>query len=172
MDAIEAIMSRASVRKFLPQKLDEQQIETLLRAAMAAPSAGNKQPWQFVVITNRDVMLQISAQFQTAAPLVSAPLAIVVCGNLDRTFEGEGVDYWIEDTSAATQNILLAAHALGLGAVWCGIYPLSERVSFLKTLLHMPNNICPLGVVAVGYAAEKVEPKDKWNPSAVHYNSF
>ncbi|MCQ2374509.1 MAG: nitroreductase family protein [Salinivirgaceae bacterium] len=172
MDAIDAILTRASVRKFLPQKIDAQQVEMLLRAAMSAPSAGNKQPWQFVVITSRDVLLQISAQFPTAAPLNSAPLAIVVCGDLTRTFSGEGIDYWVEDTSAATQNILLAAHAMNLGAVWCGIYPLSERVNFLRTLLRLPDNICPLGVVAVGYAAEKVEPKDKWNTAAIHYNVF
>ena len=96
----------------------------------------------------------------------------MVCGDMNKTFEGNGLDYWVEGSSAATENLLLAAHGLGLGAVWCGIYPLPERVSSLQDLLKLPENIIPLNVIPVGYQAEFTEPKDKWNPESVHYECW
>lgn len=170
--AIENIMSRTSIRDYQDRPVEDEKIETILRAAMAAPSAGNKQPWRFIVIRDKKTLTDISENFKTMKMAAKAPLAIVVCGDLNATFPGEGVGYWVEDASAATENLLLAAHSLGLGAVWCGIYPLTERVDLLKEMLDIPDSIVPLNVVPIGYPAENPEPKDKWNPSSVHYEKW
>ena len=166
---IDNIMTRTSIRAYENRDVEPEKVETMLRAAMAAPSAGNKQPWKFIVIKDKNTLTAISGNMRTMRMAKEAPLAIVVCGDMNKTFEGNGLDYWVEDTSAATENLLLAAHGLGLGAVWCGIYPLPERVSFLQDLLKLPENIIPLNVIPVGYPAEFPEPKDKWNPESVHY---
>lgn len=170
--AIENIMTRTSVRAYTDQAVEPEKVETILRAAMAAPSAGNKQPWRFVVVTDKEILQQISDTLHTIRMAKDAPLAIVVCGDLTATFPGDGLDYWVEDTSAATENLLLAAHSLGLGAVWCGIYPMPDRVAFLSNLLELPGNIVPLNVVPIGYPAENPEPKDKWIPENIHSNTW
>lgn len=167
--AIDNIMTRTSVRAYEDRPVEDEKVEAMLRAAMAAPSAGNKQPWKFVVIKDKNTLNEISANLSTMKMAKDAPLAIVVCGDLDNTFPDDGRDYWVEDTSAATENLLLAAHGLGLGAVWCGIYPVKERVSFLKELLHLPGNIVPLNVIPIGYPADTPTPKDKWKPENIHY---
>ena len=100
-----------------------------------------------------------------------APLGIVVCGDLEATFPEEGRDYWIEDTSAAMENLLLAAHSIGLEAVWCGIYPMTDRVQAFSEMLSLPENIIPMGVAIIGHPQSAQEPKDKWNPEYVHYES-
>ena len=169
---IDNIMTRTSVRAYTSQPVDDTTVETMIRAAMAAPSAGNKQPWRFVVVTQGEILQQISDTLHTMRMAKDAPLAIVVCGDLNDTFPGEGLDYWVEDASAATENLLLAAHSLGLGAVWCGIYPMSERVEYLSRLLELPGNIVPLNVVPIGYPAESPAPKDKWKPENIHYNTW
>lgn len=167
MSALEAIMTRTSIRDYSDRQLSEQQIDTLLRAAMAAPTAGNKQPWRFVVIKDKKILEEISDNFRPIQMARKAPVAIVVCGDTTATFEGQGVGYWIQDASAATENMLIAAHAMGLGAVWCGIYPLSERVETLSKLLDLPENVLPLNVVPIGYPAEDPAPKDKWHPEYI-----
>lgn len=167
-EAIDNIMTRTSIRAYTDQEVTDETVETLLRAAMAAPSAGNKQPWRFVVVRDREELVRFADAYRTMDHVRSAALAIVVCGDMEDTFPGDGLDYWVEDTSAATENLLLAAHSLGLGAVWCGIYPLPERVNFLKDELQLPENIVPLGVVSLGYPAEAPAPKDKWNPDYVY----
>lgn len=169
---IENIMTRTSIRAYQDMDVSEETVDTLLRAAMAAPSAGNKQPWHFVVIRDKAKLNTISENLNTMKMAKDAPLAIVVCGDLTKTFPDEGVGYWVQDASAATENLLLAAHCMGLGAVWCGIYPLSERVAFLKNLLKLPENIVPLNVIPIGYPAESPEPKDKWNEDNVHYETW
>ncbi len=169
---VENIMTRTSVRAYQEKAVEEEKVETLLRAAMAAPTAGNKQPWTFVVITNKDILHAISTNLHTMRMAEKAPLAIVVCGDMEKTFPEDGLDYWVEDTSAATENLLLAAHGLGLGAVWCGIYPMKERVAFLKELLQLPENMVPLNVVPIGYPAESPDPKDKWKPENIHYETW
>ncbi|MDE6493772.1 MAG: nitroreductase family protein [Bacteroidales bacterium] len=170
MAAINLIMSRTSIRAYSGQSVENDKVETLLKAAMAAPTAGNKQPWKFVVIKDKQILNRLaSGNMKMAA---DADLAIVVCGDLNLTFPGEGVDYWIQDASAATENLLLAAHALGLGAVWCGIYPIQERVRMLSELLNLPEHIIPLNVIPIGYPAENPEPKDKWKPNSIHYDSW
>lgn len=169
---ISNIMTRSSVRSYQEREIEDPKVETLLRAAMAAPSAGNKQPWKFVIIKEKCTLHEISTNLHTIKMAENAPLAIVVCGDMDNTFPEDGRDYWIEDASAATENLLLAAHGLGLGAVWCGIYPIKERVDFIQKLLHLPENIVPLNVIPVGYPAETTTPKDKWKPENIHYEKW
>lgn len=169
---IDNIMTRTSIRAYQDRDVEDAKVETMLRAAMAAPTAGNKQPWKFVVIRDKNILHEISTNLHTMKMAEHAPLAIVVCGDLDNTFPEDGRDYWVEDTSAASENLLLAAHGLGLGAVWCGIYPMTKRVAFLQKLLHLPENIVPLNVIPIGYPAENPEPKDKWKPENVHYEHW
>lgn len=170
--AIETIMTRTSIRDFQNKPVEEEKVESMLRAAMAAPTAVNKQPWRFIVIKEKKTLKAISENFNSMKMAEKAPLAIVVCGDLKATLDGEGTDYWVQDASAATENLLLAAHSLGLGAVWCGIYPIKQRVGQLKEMLDIPDGIIPLNVIPIGYPAENPEPKDKWNPSEIHYETW
>lgn len=170
--AIENIMTRTSVRAYTDRKISNEQIDTLLRAAMAAPTAGNKQPWRFVVVNERYKLDKIGNEFESMTMMKQAPLAVVVCGDTTATFTGEGVGYWIQDASAATENLLLAAHAMGLGAVWCGVYPVSERVKRFTQILNLPGEILPLSCIAIGYPSGENVPKDKWNPDHVRYNNW
>lgn len=172
MAVIDSIMSRVSIRHFTNENVSEKDIETLLRAAMAAPSAGNKQPWTFVVVSDKELLTKMGDEVMSWAPAKRAPVAIVVCGNLNNTFPGEGTNYWIEDTSAATENILLAAHALNLGAVWLGCYPLSERTGFIGQLLGLPSNIIPMGIVAIGHPESLTPAKDKFKTENIHHNHW
>lgn len=169
---IENIMTRTSVRKFQEKAVEDEKIEILLRAAMAAPSAANKQPWRFVVIKDRATLDEIADSLHTMKMAAEAPLAIVVCGDMNATLEGDGLDYWIEDTSAATENLLLAAHDIGLGAVWCGVYPMKNRMAYVQRLLQLPSDIVPLNIIPIGYPAETPEPKDKWDPAKIHYEEW
>lgn len=168
---IENIMTRLSVRKFTPEPIGRDTLETIVKAGMAAPTAVNKQPWEFVVVTEREVLDSLDA-VHPHANLPTATAAIIVCGNMQKTLEGEGRQYWIQDCSAATENILLAAHAFGLGAVWCGVYPMNERVVPVRDVLGLPDYITPLNIVTMGHPAGEGAPKDKWNPDAVHYQRW
>lgn len=170
--ALECIMTRSSVRAYTDQPVDSADVEKMLRAAMAAPSAMNKQPWRFVVINDRGVLDTIASKLHNAGMAAHAPLAILVCGDMADTIEGEGRDYWIEDTSASSENLLLAAHALGLGGVWCGIYPLSERVADVRAICSLPESVVPMGLMVIGHPAKEGQPKDKWDPSKIHYNRW
>ncbi len=167
---IDNIMTRTSVRRYQDTPVEDEKVEQLLRAAMAAPSAGDKRPWEFVVITDKEILGEISANIHTSSHAVNAPLVVVVCGDMTKTFPEDGLDYWVEDTSAAAENLLLAAHGLGLGAVWCGIYPMRNRVAFLSELLHLPGYIVPMNIITIGYPAEDPAPKDKWDESRIHRN--
>lgn len=171
-DPIETIMTRVSVRAYTDKAVEDDKIETMLRAAMAAPSAGNKQPWRFVVIKDKAILSAIAQNLHTMTMADKAPMAIVVCGDMNDTFPGDGLDYWVEDASAATENLLLAAHSMGLGAVWCGIYPMKDRVAFIQNLLKLPENIVPLNVIPIGYPAEQPGIKDKWKPGNIHYDTW
>lgn len=160
---INNIMTRASIRTFTDEPLTDSQIEALLKAGMAAPSARNKQPWKFVVVKSRPLLRQIADSLPNTR-LASAACAIVVCGDMTKTLDGVDRNFWIHDCSAATENILLAAHALGLGAVWTGIFPNPDRVDKLRGLTDIPETQIPLCVIAIGRPAENPAPKDKWNP--------
>ena len=170
-DTVSTILTRTSIRAYTSQPVEQEKVETLLRAAMAAPTAMNKQPWDFVVVNDAKVLAALSDSLPYAKMLKQAQLAIVVCGNKHKTIEGNGEDFWIQDASAATENLLLAAHAMGLGAVWTGVYP-TERVAPVSTVLGMPDYVVPLNVIPVGYPAESPEPKDKWKPENIHYNAW
>lgn len=169
---IEDIMTRTSVRSYSDKEVGNEQIDTLLRAAMAAPTAGNKQPWRFVVVNDRAILDSIGDNFGTMTMAKQASLAVIMCGDVTATFDGEGQGYWIQDVSAASENLLLAAHAMGLGAVWCGIYPMSERVKQFSQMLNLPENILPMACICIGYPSGETTPKDKWKPEYIHYNSW
>lgn len=169
---IDDIMTRTSVRAYSDRAVGEQTVDTLLRAAMAAPTAGNKQPWRFVVVDDKATLQAISEDLNTMTMAKDAQLAVIMCGVPAETFPGEGQGYWVQDVSAATENLLLAAHAMGLGAVWCGIYPISERVAQFSKMLHLPSDIVPMACVCIGYPAGETTPKDKWKPEYIRYNTW
>ena len=170
--AIENIMTCTSIRAFTGQSVSSDTVEMLLRAGMAAPTAVNLQPWHFVAVTDRAKLDEMRQANPHAKMLEQAPLAIVVCGDMNKAMEGPGRDFWIQDCSAATENILLAAHALGLGAVWTGGHPIEERVNTLREILQLPENLIPLCAIVIGYPAENPEPKDKWKTENVSYNTY
>ena len=169
--AIENIMTRTSIRQFKAQPVEQDKVDILLKAAMAAPSALNLQPWHFIVINDKETIALLSGKQPT-----SAPLMIAVCGDTDKTMLPDGStklpDFWVEDVSAATENLLLAAHALGLGAVWTGVYPAMDRTAEVANVLNCPQNIVPLAVVRVGYPDESPEPKNKYKEENISYNKF
>lgn len=169
---INNIMTRTSIRQYESRTIESDKVETMLRAAMAAPTAVNKQPWAFVVIDNRAQLDTLASLTKSHQMLAQAPLAIVVCGDMNKALEDEARPYWIEDCSAAMENLLLSAHGLGLGAVWLGVYPIQDRIDVISQALNLPSHIVPLGIASIGYPAQTPEPKDKWNPEAVHYNKW
>ena len=168
--ALNCIMTRTSIRQYQDRPVEQEKVEQLLRAAMAAPTAVNKQPWHFYVLNTKEAINRLADASQRGSDMVrSAALVIVVCGDMDKALEGKAREYWIQDTSAATENLLLAAHALGLGAVWTGVYPMKERVEMTTKVLSLPENLVPLCTILIGYPAENPTPKDKWKPENVTY---
>lgn len=173
--ALECILTRTSVRQYQPDRtISRDTVETLLRAAMSAPTAVNKQPWAFIALDDRAALDSLAQVLPYARMLTKAPLAIVTCGDLSKAIDGEDADkgFWIQDVSAATENLLLAAHAMGLGAVWTGVYPDAERVKDVQERLDLPANVIPLAVVPVGYPTGPQKPKEKWEPANVHFNKW
>ena len=168
MEAYEAIMTRRSVRAYTAQPVPDDAIKELLAAAMNAPSASNQQPWQFVVVTERKQLNALTTVLPYGQMLKGAPLAIAVCG--DRQLQSE--EYWVQDCSAATQNLLLAAHAKGLGAVWLGVYPRSEHVAGISKLFNLPAHVIPLCVVSMGYPLESQPPVRRYNEARIHYDQW
>ncbi|MCH5232607.1 MAG: nitroreductase family protein [Muribaculaceae bacterium] len=168
---IENIMTRTSIRQFTDQPVAKDTLDLIVKAGMAAPSAVNAQPWAFVIVTEREVLDSLNA-LKPWFNLKTATAAIIVCGDLNKAMEGPGQEYWIQDCSAASENILLAAHAYGLGAVWCGVYPGQEMVDGVKNVLGIPENIIPLNVITMGYPAENPEPKDKFKTENIHYQKW
>ena len=168
-DAINNIMTRTSIRKYTNEPVSKADIETLLRAGMAAPTAVNKQPWHFVAVTDKAKLAELAGR---RGMIKQAGVAIVVCGNMGKAMQGPAQAFWIQDCSAATENILLTANALGLGAVWTGCYPMNDRVVEVSKVLKLPETIIPLCVIAIGHPAERPTPKDKWKPENVSYNEF
>lgn len=167
---LDNIATRTSIRDYEARPVEQTKVDNMLRAAMAAPTAMNKQPWHFVVVNQRSVLDALSEANPNAKMLKKAPLAIVVCGDTEKMIEGGGRDFWIQDASAATENLLLAAHAMGLGAVWTGAYPSEERCNSISKVLSLPNNLIPLNMVVIGYPAEHPHPKDKFKEENMSYN--
>ena len=166
---MKAILERRSIRKYTDETVSDQDIKELLQAAMAAPSAGNQQPWEFIVVNDRKILNKIPEVHPYSQMLKTAPLAIIVCGNLDKEMNK---GYWVQDCTAATENILIEAQYKGLGAVWLGVYPREERVKGLKKLFDLSENIIPLSIISIGHPAEKKEPSDRYNPSVIHVNKW
>ncbi len=169
-EALVNIMTRTSVRDYTDASVSSATLDTLIRAGMSAPTAGNKQPWKFIVVTERGRLDSLAhGNWRMAA---KAQAAIVVCGDMTNVFPEEGRDYWVQDCSAATENILLAAHAVGLGAVWCGCYPISDRVAMVRDIFDIPETVVPMSIVMLGYPTSESTPKDKYKPENIHYNKW
>ncbi len=168
---IDNILTRSSVRTYTSQAIDDEVIQTLLRAGMAAPSGGNKQPWELMVITDRAILDAIPPIIKGAHMANKAPMAIAVLGSPASALIP---DYWVQDCSAVTQNILLAAHGLGLGAVWCGAFPENGtgRVEATSKLLNLPQGTYALSIIVIGHPDSEPNIHDKWDPSKVHYNTY
>lgn len=167
---IQCIMTRTSVRDYTDRPIAKETLDTILKAGMAAPTAMNKQPWQFVVVDDAKLRSQMADALEYGDNIRKCNLAIVMCGDMSLAADGQNRDYWIQDLSAATENVLLAAQAVGVGAVWCGIYPIQQRVDAIRELLNLPSDWIPLDIVALGYPSAPTTPKEKWNPQKVHYN--
>jgi len=167
------IFQRTSVRKYTSETVSPEQIETLLKAGMAAPSARNIQPWEFVVIQDRDSLNKISEFGSFAHMLKEAPLAIVVCADTDKEMPAQaGKHYWVQDCSAATQNIMLQATEMGLGSVWIGTYPKEEMYKPLAQLLELPENIIAVTTISIGHPTEEATPKNKFDKSKIHFDKW
>ena len=162
----EIMYARRSIRKFKEDKVKEEDIKYLLELAMSAPSACNRMPWEFYVIENKEIL----DKFYTIRPMrYKAPLAIVVCGNKDRMLKEHLAEYFIQDCSAAIENILLGVTELSLGAVWCGITPQEDKIALAKEFLSLLDNIVPVVLIYIGYKDEEKEPQTQYDESKVHY---
>ncbi len=167
MELKEVLLKRRSIRKFTNQKIEKEIIEELLIAAMSGPSACNRCPWEFYVITDKDKLLELKGASRFTK--MDAPLAIVVCGNLSRALPVQLSSYWIQDCSAATENILLRATDLGLGTVWCGIHPQKRAEKRVSEILDLNSKWIPLNIIWIGYPAENPEERTQYDSKRVHY---
>ena len=171
MNGYEVVLSRRSVRRYKDEKVSEELMEKLLRAGMCAPSAHNEQPWHFIVISDRGILDEIPKIHPYAKMLNEASIAICVCA--DHNLEKDpSADYWVQDCSASTENILIAAHSLGLGACWLGVHPRAERKQAIGKLLKLPDNIMAFSIIAIGYPAEEKEPAQRFKPERIHNNCW
>lgn len=164
---LQAIFNRKSVRHYKDNKVEKDKLETVVRAAMAAPSAMNRQPWHFIIIDDPEKAKSLCNALPYAK--YNSPAAIVVCGNMNLDTNGT---FWIQDCSAATQNLLLAAEALGLGAVWTAVAPDEGRTNIVREQLNLPEHLMPLNVICIGYPTGEDKPKDKWDPSKINWNTI
>lgn len=169
MDAVKAVLTRRSVRKYLNKKISDKLIHELIIAGISAPSAVNKQPWQFMIIDDHKLIDKIPGFHPNAKMLFNADKAILVCGDLDLE---ENIGYLIQDCSAATENILIAARAKGLGSCWLGIYPRKERISGLRNLFKIPEHIIPFSLISLGYPAVEQSRVDRYKSSIIHRNKW
>ena len=167
MEVKEALLRRRSIRKFSSESVPEEMINELLHAAMSGPSACNRTPWEFFVISNPEILekLRKAARYSN----IEAPLAIVVCGNLSKALPSQLSPFWIQDCSAATENILLTATDLGLGAVWCGIHPMKRAEKNVSEILSLSEKMIPLNIIYIGNPAEEPEARDQFSEKKVHY---
>ena len=161
------LFARRSIRRYTEQPVEEEKVQVLLQAAMAAPSAANYRPWHFVVVTDATTRAALAQANQFVRMLAEAPLCIVPCGELALSHP-RWPEFWVQDLSAATENLLLAATALGMGAVWCGCFPKPDRIGGVRRILDIPEGVVPLGLIAVGYPAEEKEPRTQYDPERVH----
>ncbi|MBQ6876932.1 MAG: nitroreductase family protein [Oscillospiraceae bacterium] len=167
MELKNALLKRRSIRKFTDEAVSENDISELLHAAMSGPSACNRTPWEFYVVTNPEVLekLRKAARYSK----ITSPLAIVVCGNLSKALPLQLSPFWIQDCSAATENILLRSTDLGLGAVWCGVHPMKTAEKNVREALSLPEKIVPLNIIHIGHPAEEPEARDQFSEKKIHY---
>ncbi len=170
-ETLKTIHQRKSVRNYIEKEVTKEQLETIIKAAMAAPTAINAQPWQFLVVTDKALKAKYAEGNRQADMINKCSALVVVCG--DKTIGNErSWAYWDQDCSAATENLLLAVESLGLGAVWTGIYPGEDRIKTVKEKFALPDNVVPLCVILVGYPDGTDQPKDKWKPERIHWNKY
>jgi nitroreductase len=167
---IETIYARRSIRKYQDRPVEKEKLETLLKAAMAAPSAMNNRPWEFVVVTEPEKMEAIRSALMFGKH--NAPAAIAVCAKTAGLRNPISAKYWVQDCSAATENILLAAVGLGLGSVWLGVHPVHNFSKRIAKVLNLPPNITPLNVIYVGYPAEEKAPRTQYDDKRVHWERY
>jgi nitroreductase len=169
MEILEAIHGRRSIRKYTHEPVEKAVVEEIIRAGMMAPSAGNAQCWHFVVLRDRQKLEALSQNHVYASVVHLAPVAILVCGDLKLDKSG---GYWVQDCAAATQNMLLAAHGMGLGSVWIGLYPREQRVADLRALLPLPDRIIPFSLLPLGYPDEEKDRVQRFNPRRIHFDKW
>lgn len=167
-ETLQTIFSRASVRSYGDAPVSADTLLMLVRAGMAAPTAVNKRPWEFIVVTDRATLEKLAAALQYARMAAHAAAAIVVAGDTRRQYGGTDAQYWIMDCSAASENILLAAHSLGLGAVWTSVFPEQDRMDKVRGILGIPDHVVPLNVIPIGAPAAAVKAQDKYDPAQIH----
>lgn len=160
------IFSRKSVRHYTDEEVSRETLEQLVKAGMAAPSGKNTQPWSFVIVSDRQILDKMADGLPYAKMLKDAKHAIIVCGDEEKS------SYWYLDCSAASQNILLAIEAMGLGGVWTAAYPYEDRIKVVREAIELPANIIPLNVIPVGHPKNMEKPKDKWDATKVHWNKY
>jgi len=165
------IFGRRSIRVFLPGEVSDEQVKTLLEAAMSAPSAVAKDPWRFVVVREKETLKKIADALPNGKMLPNAAVGIVVCGDIEAAHDKQ-LSYLLQDCAAAIENLLLAAHTLGLGTCWLGVHPRENRVKAIKEILGLPENIIPVSVVAVGKPGEVKEPQTRYKAEKVHYERW
>lgn len=170
METLEAIKTRRSIRQYKQEIISNDILKDLLTAGMSGPTAGNK-PWKFIVINDPEKIREVAKADSGANLASNVPLAILVCGDMEK-YQDISQKYWVIDSSIAAQNILLAAQSKGLGAVWSGVYPTEERINGLKSLFELPETIKPLVLIVIGYPAEHLPVVDRYDASRVHYNTF
>jgi nitroreductase len=171
-DVISIIHQRKSVRSYTKSSVSRESLSELVKAGMAAPSAGNKQPWVFIVVDDRNILDALGVGLPYAKMLKQAPAAIVVCGDLHKAYTGWEQSFWVQDCSAAAENILLAAEAMGFGAVWTGIYPAKDRDSLVRKILNLPGHIIPLNIIPIGHPMGIEKQKNKWNKENLIWNAW
>lgn len=164
------IIERRSVRRFTPEGVDPDLQRAILYAGMSAPSGVNRQPWEFVLIDDPEILRELAEALPYAKMAAEAPIAIVVCGNRERFLEGDDSTLWVQDLGAASENILLAAHALGLGGVWTALYPHEDREEAVRRILRLPDSYVPYNLIPIGHPASDHDPMDKWHPDRIHLN--
>ncbi len=164
---LELMYSRRSVREYTDEPVSEEQVEAMLKAAMAAPSAQDLRPWHFVVVRRRKLLDKLAEVHKYAYMLEQAPLAIIVCGDQEVSER-----HWVEDTCAATQNLLLAATAVGLGGVWISLYPKKKHQRYVRDVLDIPEGMGVLCVVALGQPAEKQKERSYYDPERIHHDEW
>lgn len=169
---LDAISTRTSIRAYQDRPVGADTVELLLRAAMSAPSARNRQPWAFIVVDDKDLLRQLADSLPYAQSAAAAPMAVVVCGVLTESQGATNAGWWVQDAAAASENLLLAVHAVGLGAVWTGVYSYEDRVRAVRNVLGLPRHVVPLNVIPIGYPAENPAPKQKWDPAKVRRNGW